>query len=372
MRSPRGYCIAEDDGIRSVKKISRAGSGGYSIYLPKRWINKWSEAQQKEKEIEMFEVGDQLIISPKQSRKALTKIIEGASQEELIYHMLSAYIRGVDDFSMTQNGLTDVDISGMRNILRFLDENLMVHAEKNTISYENRPLLTYDPEPLISLLFDKIIEAENLAADLVNDCDTNPSRCIHLMRMLYAIEKEDVNRLSLQIFRNLSRCRSPARDFIDINFKWSSANMLEIIGDGIYGVVQVVCQSYGINPDELRYPAEYLERKIENRNPVLGDADKLRMQLVIDLREGAVMLSKAKEAIISGDGKGAFEYKDELREQVRAMEAELADGMGEFSLSGHVTEGSFLSVVLISIRVREVMYLTKSLTKRAALIYFSD
>lgn len=84
------------------------------------------------------------------------------------------------------------------------------------------------------------------------------------------------------------------------------------------------------------------------------------------------MLSKAKEAIISGDGKGAFEYKDELREQVRAMEAELADSMGEFSTSSDVTEESFLSVVLISIRVREIMYLTKSLTKRAALIYFSE
>lgn len=372
MRSPRGYCIAEEDGIRSVKKISRAGSGGYSLYLPKRWINKWSEAQQKDKEIEMFEVGDQLIISPKQSRRALAKTIEDASQEELIYYMLSAYIRGVDDFSITQNGLSDVDISGMRNILRFLDENLMVHANKNTISYENRPVTTYDPGPLIPLLFDKIIEAVNLVADLVNDCDTNPSHCLHLMRMLYAIEKEDVNRLSLQIFRNLSRCRTPAKDFIDINFKWSSANMLEIIGDGIYGVVQIVCRSYGIDPNELRYPAEYLEKKIEDGNPILGQADKLRMQLVIDLREGAMMLSKAKEAIVSGDGKGAFEYKDELRKQVRAMEAELADSMSEFSKSGDVTEESFLSAVQISIRVREIMYLTKSLTKRAALIYFPE
>lgn len=320
----------------------------------------------------MFEVGDQLIISPKQSRKLLTKELEGASQEELVYHMLSAYIRGVDDFSMTQEGLSEFDISGMRNILRFLDENLMVHAEKNTISYENRPVATYDPGPLIPLLFNKVIEAVNIAADLVNDCDTNPSRCIHLMRMLYAIEKEDVNRLSLQIFRNLSRCRSPARDFVDINFKWSSANMLEIIGDGIYGVVQIVCRSYGINPDDLRYPAEYLVKKLDDRTPVLGNADKLRMQLVIDLREGAVMLSKAKEAIVSGDGKGAFEYKDELRKQVRAMEAELADGMSEFSMSADVLEESFLSIVQISIRVREIMYLTKSLTKRAALIYFSE
>jgi hypothetical protein len=364
--------MVEEDGIRSVKKISRAGSGGYSLYLPKRWINNWSEAQQKEKEIEMFEVGDQLIISPMQSRKVLTKKIEGASQEELIYHMLSAYIRGADNFTITQEGLSDINIGEIRNILRFLDENLMVRAERNSISFENRPVAAYDPGSLIPLLFDKLIEAENLAADLVNDCDTNPVRCIHLMRMLYALEKEDVNRLSLQIFRNLSRCRSPAKDFIDINFKWSSANMLEIIGDGLYGVVQIVCRSYGINPNDLQYPAEYLEKKMVDRSPVLGDAEKLRMQLVIDLREGAIMLSKAKEAIVSGDGKGAFDYKDELREQVRAMEVELADSMGEFSTSGDVTEESFLSVVQISIRVREIMYLTKSLTKRAALIYFSD
>ena len=37
--------MVEEEIIRSVKKISRAGSGGYSVYLPKKWINGWTNEQ---------------------------------------------------------------------------------------------------------------------------------------------------------------------------------------------------------------------------------------------------------------------------------------------------------------------------------------
>lgn len=364
--------LSDEEGIRSVKKISRAGSGGYSVYLPKKWISGWNEEQMESREVEMREVGEHLILTPKSSRRSCKGVSKGDTREELIYHLLSAYINGADDFSMTQDGLTDMELSEIRNTMRFLDENLCVKTDGDTIEYENRPVVTYDVSHLLPLLFEKVIEAENMAADLINDCDSDPKRCIHLMRMMHGIEKEDVNRLTLQIFRNLSRFRGPLRNFIDVNFMWSSANMLEIIGDALYGIVQVVCRCYGLDSDELQYPAEYLEGKIKEDHVVLGEAEKLRMQLVIDLREAAIMLDKAREAIILGDGKGAFEYKDEIREQVKAMESEMADGMGDFINSSQDVNVSFLPVMLMSIRAREVMYLTKSLTKRAALVYFND
>lgn len=364
--------MKEEEGIRTVKKISRAGSGGYSVYLPKKWINRWDEEQQRDKEVDIFEVGDQLVLSPKKSRMEYKAEVEGVSRDELIYHALSAYINGIDDFYISQKGLSDIDVSEMRNIMRFLDENLFLQAEGDTVCYHNQPVATYEADSLLSLLFDKIIEAEHLAADLINDCDSNPTHTIHLMRMMYAIEKEDVNRLSLQLFRNLSRFKSSARSFLDINFRWNSANMLEIIGDALFAIVQNICHCYGIEIDELQYPMEYLEKKTENRSSVMEGAEKFRLQLVIDLREAAIMLSKAKEAIISGDGKGAFEYKDEIRKQVRAMEEELADSVSDFCHSCGNSESSFLPVMLIAIRAREVMYLTKSLTKRAALIYYLD
>ncbi len=358
--------------IRSVKRISRAGSGGYSVYLPKKWISGWTESQKKNRELEMFEVGEHLILTPRKNRRPHDATLEGRSQEELIYQVLSAYINGIDDFKMTQKGLTDVDLSEIRNIVRFLDENLSVRTGGDFVEYENRPVVSYDVKNMLTLLFDKVIEAENLAADLINDCDSDPERSIHLMRMMYGIEKEDVNRLSLQIFRNLSKCRDSSSRFIDVNFMWSSANMLEIIGDALYGMVQTVCRCYGLEPDELQYPSEYLEVSLKEGREVLGRAEKLRMQLVIDLREAATMLGKAKEAITSGDGKGAFEYKDEIRDQVKAMESEMADGIGDFCVSWQEESESFLTVMLMAIRVREVMYLTKSLTKRAALVYFID
>lgn len=364
--------MSDEERIRTVKKISRAGSGGYSIYLPKKWINRWTEGQQKEKEVEIFEVGDQLVLSPKRGRRELKKEMEGISRDELIYQALSAYINGIDDFCISQKGLSDIDVSEMRNIMRFLDENLFLQSEGDTVCYHNQAIVTHDADSLLSLLFDKVIEAERLAADIINDCDSNPNHTIHLMRMMYAIEKEDVNRLSLQLFRNLSRFKSSARSFLDINFRWNSANMLEIIGDALFAIVQNICYCYGIEVDELQYPMGYLEKKAENRSSVMAGAEKFRLQLVIDMREAAMMLSKAKEAIILGDGRGAFEYKDEIRKQVRAMEEELADSVSDFSATCGNQESSFLPVLLIAIRAREVMYLTKSLTKRAALIYFLD
>ncbi len=364
--------MVEEEIIRSVKKISRAGSGGYSVYLPKKWINGWTNEQKRSREVEMFEVGEQLVLTPKWSRNELSIEQKGTSQEELIYHVLSAYISGVDDFRMTHDGLSDMDISELRNIIRFLDENLSVRTDGGIIEYENRPVVDYDVNYMLPLLFDKVIEAENLAADLINDCDTDPHHCIHLMKMMHAIEKEDVNRLSLQIFRNLSKCQAPLRSFVDVNFRWSSANMLEIIGDALHGMVQLVCRCYGLDPDELQYPTEYLEKEVEIRCRVLGGAEKLRMQLVIDMREAAIMLAKTKEAIVSGDGKGAFDCKDEIQDRVRGMESKLADGVNEFCASCDDKRESFLTVMLMAIRAREVMYLTKSLTKRAALIYFTE
>jgi len=364
--------LSDEEGIHSVKKISRAGSGGYSIYLPKKWISGWSEEQKESREVEIRKVGEHLILTPKINRRSYKGVSRGESRDELIYHVLSAYINGVDDFRIIQDGLNDMEMGEIRNTMRFLDENLSVRTEEGTIEYENRPVVTYDVSHLLPLLFEKVIEAENLAADLINDCDSNPKRCIHIMRMMHGIEKEDVNRLTLQVFRNLSMFRGPLRSFIDVNFMWSSANMLEIIGDALFGIVQVVCRCYGLDPNELQYPAEYLEGKIKEDFEVLGEAEKLRMQLVIDMREAAIMLDKAREAIISGDGRGAFEYKDEIREQVRAMESEMADGIGDFCASCQDEKIPFLPVMLMSIRAREIMYLTKSLTKRAALVYFNE
>jgi hypothetical protein len=363
--------LTEERGKRSVKRISRAGSGGFSIYLPKRWMSDWTEEQMSKREVEMFEMGEKLILSPMMSRMGYDVRLEGRSQEELIYHVLSAYINGVDDFSMSHEGLTEIDAIEIRNIVRFLDENLSVRVEGDKVEYKNRPVAVHDVNNLLELLFDKLIEAENLAAELLNDCDTDREHSIHLMRMLYSIEKEDLNRLTLQIFRDLSKFRTPLRSLVDANFMWSAANMLEIIGDALFGLVSVICSIYGLKPDDLQYPSEYLEGRLKERGGVLRGAEKLRMQLVIDLREAAMMLTKAKEAISSGDGEGAFAYKDEIRDQVRAMESELASGMGDFCNS---CEGDrdFLPIMLMAIRVREVMYLTKSLTKRAALIYYID
>jgi len=361
----------DEEEIHSVKKITRAGSGGFSIYLPKRWVNGWSEEQRQKRELEMFNVGDQLILTPLQGRRRRTMEIRGASREEWVYAVLSSYINGIDDFDLVHEGLSDEGKGEIRSILRFLDENLIVSTHDGTLSYENRPLVFHQVDSLLPLLFDEIIEAEKLAAEMLACCDSDRYHCVHLMHLLYAMEREDVNRLTLQIFRTLSRCRAPCRSFLDINYKWTSANMLEIMGDVLFGLVRIVCRSYGLDADELQYPIEYLTRRIDPQaKGVLQGMEPLRKRLVSGLEDSARILSRAKQAIVSGDGREAFDCKDILRKQLSEMEEEMAKSMDDYFSYGR--RGSFLPVLMTTVRVREIMYLTKSLTKRAALIYFND
>ncbi|MFP4170107.1 MAG: hypothetical protein ACLFUV_03685 [Methanomassiliicoccales archaeon] len=351
--------------IRSIKKVSRAGEGGFSIYLPKGWIDGWGERQRSDRRLEMVSIGEQLILTPLFTHRSRSIHLDNAQKEEILYHILSSYINGVDDLSIHDDHLSE-DLAGeMRGTIRFLDENLSISAGRKEVGYENKQGSTQDVFSLFPQLFDKVIESERLATELMGRFDGDIRKTVHLLRMMYAIEKEDVNRLSFQIFRGMAECRLPAKSFVEMNYRWAVANMLELIGDNLYGLVESFCQALGIDPDELRYPQEYLMERVsgEGLSP-LAAHEGLRRQVAENLEISSAALEEAKDIILSKNGKAALEFEKRMRDHLDRMEGDLADSME------NLHEGGILPALSMAMRVRDLILLTKGLTKRAALVYF--
>ncbi len=364
--------MTKSNDIRTSKRISRAGSGGFSIYLPKQWINGWLDEQVAGKEVDMFSLGDQLILTPRLSTKRMSVSAGAMTRDELKEYIVSAFIKGADEFRLESSALSEALIGESRNIVRLLDENLVPASNDDAISYANRPAIVHETNALLSLLFDKVAEGEGLASDLLNSFDINPDKGIQILRLMYSLEEEDIDRVAFQILRNLSKCEPSSRTLTELNLKWTTADALERIGDTLYAVAGLVCESYGLERDELQYPVEYLQEHALTKDFAIPDhIHCLKEQFVADMNECSESLLKVKEAVLARDGKAALEQSHVISCYRLRMEKEFWENASKLTRPFSLREGSaFLLCNRIASRVREILFLTDGLAKRAGLVYY--
>lgn len=359
--------------IRTRKRISRAGSGGYSIYLPKQWIKGWTEEQSKGKEVEMFTVGDQLVLSPTLSRRTARTKAGVLSKYELKQYIVSAYVNGADDFALSSDHLSESLIGESRNIIRLLDENLVPGSTNNEVSYSNRSDITHDTDALLTLLFDNVIEYENIAVDLLGCFDINPRKGVQLLRLMYTLEEEDIDRISFQLLRQLSRCDPSSKTLPDLVVKWMTADTLERIGDNLYAIAGLLCGAYGLEKDKLQYPVEYLqETALKETFSMPRNVEGLKTHAVSDITVSSQMLSRVKDILLAKDGKAATAYSNEMNEYRQRREKEFWGKTGRLPPLSYEAQQCVFLCNMIEARIREIMYLTEGLAKRAGLMYFAE
>lgn len=314
----------ESTAQRYRKKVTRSGKGAFSLYIPKRWIDRWKGEQAKERTVDLLQMDDHLIISPVLKGSSKSAMLDSDSVEEVRHFLLSCYVRGFESAEIVTNGrFTDEQICGARSFVRSLDDRLTLDITENRIAYDKNAaamLSRPDATQLQRLLFDKLLEGVRLMEELLEYFDKNPRRAIHIMQMLRLLE-EDTDRLALQILRLASRMEIPFENLVDLYYIVLTTNTMENLGDSMFGMVRNVCMFYNLDPAKLPYPPDALIKEISKPAVLDPSLDGLRQILVADLKICAKNVGTLKELALS-------EYTEKVQDYIRNLTL-FRDTMGE-------------------------------------------
>jgi hypothetical protein len=287
------------------KKVTKSGKGAFSLYIPKKWIDGWKGEQAKDREVDLIQMDDHLIISPVQKSSLKSVKLDGDSVDQVKHFLLSCYVRGFESAEiLTSAKFTDEQICGARSFVRSLDDRLTLEITENRIAYDKNAaamLSRPDAIQLQRLLFDKLLEGVRLMEELVEHFDKNPRRGIHLMQMLKLLE-EDTDRLGLQILRLASRMEIPFENLVDLYYFVLTTNTMENIGDSMFGMVRDVCHIYNLDPAKLQYPPDTLMKEIGKPVERLDSSlDNLRQTYVAHLKTCSKNIETLKRLTLSDE-----------------------------------------------------------------------
>lgn len=248
------------------KRITRVGSGAFSIYLPKKWIDSWPEAQQENREVDLHRIGDSLLIVPAITEQRLEATIE-PSKKAVRRWLLSGYLRGNNDVTLLpEGGAFDNDaISAGRDFLRHLDERLIASCTAQSIGYR---LNTELPPPaasgddILAVMAAKVAEMIDLAEQAVTSYGVDPDRCLHALALLQATHEEDVSRYFHQAMRMVATLELPLETVSDFQVLDLVAADLHRMADHLLRMASTILQAYGLGLEDLAYPREHLMKQI--------------------------------------------------------------------------------------------------------------
>ncbi len=315
---------------RVRKKLTKSGKGAFSVYIPKRWIDGWVEEQKKDKEVNLVELDEHLLLSPviKESKKRLA--VDLKTSAEIRTLLLSSYVRGYQQVDIiSERKFTNEQISEARGYIRLLDENLQMTANDNMISYKSRNAESkFDYSDLFVNLFSKTAEVLELVSELLTFYDMNPQRTVHLIRMINSVEEEDIDRISFHIFRQMANLDMPFDSFIDIEFLGLVSDILERIGDTSVGIAGLVCDIYGIDRNHMHYPLEILEKEVESRKITIPDnLVELKKIYIQAIKDGCMYLQACRDTVMKKDGISAYHLKRELMDLRRGVETQIFEAV---------------------------------------------
>ncbi len=276
------FCI----GVEILRKrVTRVGSGAFSIYLPKKWIDGWDEAQQESREVLLRYIGKSILVSPAIQRRANQATV-AVEKRTVCLHLLSAYVRGNDEADLTPaSGAFDNDcMSAARDFLRHLDERLAATVTPERIGYRLRPDLPAPSTGGIDLLWmmgAKIREMLGLARDCVEAYAVDPDRTLHGLRLLRDTHEEDVSRIFHQALRLVATLELPLESVSEYQLLGMAASDLHQVSGQILVVADVLLDAYGLERSDLDYPRNHLLEKIERPAVPTGVARALRRAAVL-------------------------------------------------------------------------------------------
>ncbi len=249
------------------KRVTRVGSGAYSIYLPKKWIDGWLPEQQENREVDLIPINQSLLVTPVMQDFTLQR--EVPNQTSTVRDMLlSAYIRGMRDVQLTPPGGANFDndcITHARDFLRHLDERLIATCTPETIGFQlqaDMPPAARTGDDLARVMAAKVHEALALAQEAVETHAHDPDRTLHALALLRATQEEDIARLFHQTLRLVATIELPLQSVSDFQLLDLVASHLHRIGNHTQRTAQTILGAYKLTLDDLDYPRNHLLEQV--------------------------------------------------------------------------------------------------------------
>ncbi len=260
------------------KRVTQVGSGAYSVYLPKKWIDTWPKEQQAGREVDLHLINGSLLIVPVLQDRAQS-MLAPSDALQVRSLLLSSYVRGHERLELSpKDGRFDNDcITAARDFLRHLDERLVATVGPTLIGFElrSRPdALGQGGEDLLQMMGAKLLQVLDLAAECVEHSSKDPDRTLHAARLLVSIQDEDVARLFHQTLRRVATLELPLESVSDFQFLDLAAFLLHSIGTQACQVAQTTIEELGLTLADLDYPRADLLKRLKPRDlppPVVRD-----------------------------------------------------------------------------------------------------
>ncbi len=257
------------------KRVTRVGSGAFSIYLPKKWIDSWPAAQQESREVDLHLINDALMIVPAHLEQSAELAVED-DQKAVCSLLRSAYIRGIDRIRVTpKTGTFGTDtIASARDMLRHMDERLIVTTNPEELSFSLDPDL---PPPvsngadLLRILTSKVRDMVDLCQQSVDAHQVDVDRSLHTMSLLVGTQEDDVRRLFHQALRMVARIELPMSSVSDFQVLDLIAADLERFGSHLVRIVEILLSDLGLTTNDLDFPRSHLLKtigEVPDRAPV--------------------------------------------------------------------------------------------------------
>lgn len=305
------------------KRVTRVGSGAFSIYLPKKWIDGWPEAQQESREVDLHLINDALLISPAHVDQHAELVVPD-DQAVVCQRLQSAYVRGIDRLRLTpkEGAFGAETIAAARDLLRHLDERLIVTSTPDAIGFSLDPDLppnVTSGADLLRILTAKVREMVDLCGEAVDTHLVDADRSIHAMALMRSTQQEDVRRLLHQALRMVARIELPMHSISDFQVLDLLAADLERFGSHLVRIAEILLSDLGLDLDDLDYPRSHVLKQIGT----LPVRPPLVQELIRNYREGfaaiAVALQTTMEAVQERDIPTLSRLESTIMEQQDSM-----------------------------------------------------
>lgn len=345
------------------KRVTRVGSGAFSIYLPKKWLDEWTPEQQASREVDLHHVGDGILVTPVHADRGLDHAID-TDPKSVRRWLLSAYLRGKNDVSLrpAQGAFGTDAVIAARDFLRHLDERLVVATGSDGIRYtlnDQLPPPAATASGILNAMHAKVLEMLGLAEDAVKTYAIEPDRSLHALRLLQALHDEDVSRYFHQALRLVATLELPLTTVTDFQFLDLAAADLHRISDHCLRIGTTVLRAYGLELSDLAFPRDHLMSRVADVPAPTGVALQILRTYPKGYADARELLQRLSDSFGGDDMAGVAEligdaYRAQDRLQQRIFDAVVEHwGAGDTEDPGALT--SAFTAYQLSIPLMDIM-----------------
>ncbi len=244
------------------KRVTRVGSGAWSVYLPKKWVDAWTPEQREGREVDLYTIGEAIVIAPVLMDRNVRGAVENDARS-VRRVLLSAYVRGATSVHLSPIGapmFSNEVILAARDFLRHLDERIVATVRPETIEMRINPDL---PPPVTGtdaamVLVARVQEALNLAGEAITTFPHDQERTLHTLRLLRDTVDLDIARIFYQTLRVVATIDLPVQSVSDLQLLDLTAAQLDRIGRHTRAIAGTLLDLYGLTIDDLDYPIAHL------------------------------------------------------------------------------------------------------------------